>query len=187
LALAATTCARRTAFAVLAWLSMLAYYNKDVPVGGKKVSVEDISVNHWRKYGRNFFSRYDYEGVESEKADAMVAYLTDLQSKLKPGDKIGDYEVAVADNFEYTDPINGDVAKKQGLRFVFTDGSRIIFRLSGTGSSGATIRMYIEQYTNDANKITADAAEALAQIIKTALDLSKLTEFTGRDKPTVIT
>lgn len=174
-------------YAVLAWLSILAYKNKDVPVGGKKVSVEDICVDHWKQYGRNFFSRYDYEGVSTEDANKMVAYLRDLQGKLKAGDKVGEYELDFADDFEYTDPIDGSVAKKQGLRFCFKDGSRIIFRLSGTGSAGATIRMYIEQYTADPSKITADAAEALGPIIKTALETSKLTEFTGREKPTVIT
>lgn len=106
---------------------------------------------------------------------------------MKKGDKIGAFEVDYADDFEYTDPIDGSKAAKQGLRFVFTDGSRIIFRLSGTGSAGATIRMYIEQYTNDPAKITLDAAEALGPIIQAALELSKLQEFTGRDKPTVIT
>lgn len=93
----------------------------------------------------------------------------------------------MADEFSYTDPVDGSVASKQGLRFVFTDGSRIIFRLSGTGSSGATIRMYIEQFTNDPEKLEADAQEALAPIISLALATSKLQEFTGRDKPTVIT
>lgn len=127
-------------FAVLAWLSLLAYKNKDVPVGGAKVSVEDIAVTHWKEYGRNFFSRYDYEGVESDKADAMVAHVRQVQKTLKSGDKVGDFVLDYADDFEYTDPIDGSKASKQGLRFVFTDGSRIIFRLSGTGSAGATIR-----------------------------------------------
>ncbi|KIY96492.1 hypothetical protein MNEG_11472 [Monoraphidium neglectum] len=94
---------------------------------------------------------------------------------------------ACADDFAYTDPIDGSVAKGQGLRFIFDDGSRIIFRLSGTGSSGATIRLYIEQYTDDKSRLLEDAQVALKDIIQVALDLSKLQEFTGRDKPTVIT
>ena len=100
---------------------------------------------------------------------------------------MGDFTVDYADDFEYTDPIDGSVASKQGVRIVFSDGSRIIFRLSGTGSSGATIRLYIEQYETDEAKMMIDAQEALKPIIETALEVSKLQEFTGRDKPTVIT
>ena len=92
-----------------------------------------------------------------------------------------------ADDFEYTDPVDGSVAKAQGIRFVFTDGSRFIFRLSGTGSAGATIRLYVEQYEADSSKHAMDAQEALAPLIKIALETSKLQEFTGREKPTVIT
>jgi phosphoglucomutase len=103
------------------------------------------------------------------------------------GTKFGSFTLAMADDFAYTDPIDGSVAKGQGLRFVFDDGSRIIFRLSGTGSSGATVRLYIEQYTNDKSRLQEDAQVALKEIIGEALKLSKLQEFTGRDKPTVIT
>jgi len=140
-----------------------------------------------RRHGRNFFSRYDYEGVESEKADAMMNHVREVIKNSPPGTKFGAFELQLADDFAYTDPIDGSVAKGQGLRFIFTDGSRIIFRLSGTGSSGATIRLYIEQYTDDKARLKEDAQKALADIIKVALDLSKLQEFTGRDKPTVIT
>jgi len=174
-------------FAVLCWLSMLAYKNKDVPVGEQLVSVEDIASEFWSTYGRNFFSRYDYEAVESEKADAMMNHVREVIKASPPGTKFGAFELQLADDFAYTDPIDGSVAKGQGLRFIFTDGSRIIFRLSGTGSSGATIRLYIEQYTDDKARLKEDAQKALADIIKVALDLSKLQEFTGRDKPTVIT
>ena len=97
------------------------------------------------------------------------------------------FALSTVDEFSYTDPIDGSVATNQGLRFVFTDGSRIIFRLSGTGSAGATVRMYVEQYEADPSKQGADAQEALAGIIATALDLSKLQDFIKRDKPTVIT
>ncbi len=116
-----------------------------------------------------------------------MAHVRSVIASSPPGTKFGAYELAAADDFEYTDPIDGSVASKQGLRFVFTDGSRIIFRLSGTGSSGATIRMYIEQYTDDAARLKEDAQVALKDIIGVALELSKLAEFTGRDKPTVIT
>jgi phosphoglucomutase len=174
-------------FAVLCWLSLLAHKNKDVPVGGKLVSVEDIAAEFWGTYGRNFFSRYDYEGVESEKADAMMNHVRDVIKNSPPGTKFGAFELQLADDFAYTDPIDGSVAKGQGLRFIFTDGSRIIFRLSGTGSSGATIRLYIEQYTDDKARLKEDAQKALADIIKVALDLSQLQKYTGRNKPTVIT
>merc|ERR1712205_243703 len=156
-------------WAVLAWLSILAYRNKDVPVGGKKVSVEQITKEHWAKYGRNFFSRYDYEGCESDPCNAMVESLRAKAAASKKGDKYGDYELDYADDF------------------VFTDGSRFIFRLSGTGSSGATVRMYIEQYEADPAKQGADAQVALAPLIKIALETSELAKFTGRESPTVIT
>jgi phosphoglucomutase len=174
-------------FAVLCWLSILAHKNAAVPAGGKLVTVEDVAVEFWQTYGRNFFSRYDYEEVDSAKAAAVMDTVRGVIKASPPGTKVGAFEVAVADDFEYTDPIDGSVAKGQGLRFVFTDGSRIIFRLSGTGSSGATIRLYIEQYTDDAARLKDDAQEALGAIIATALELSKLPELTGRDKPTVIT
>ena len=111
----------------------------------------------------------------------------DAQPLHLAGQKFGDYTLETADNFAYTDPIDGSVAKGQGIRFVFQDGSRIIFRLSGTGSAGATIRLYVEAFTADASKFELDAQEVLASIIGTALATSKLQEFTGRDKPTVIT
>ena len=174
-------------WAVLAWLSILAYRNKDVPIGGKKVTVEQITREHWEKYGRNFFSRYDYEGCETEPCNEMIRHLRTIADSAKKGDKYGPYELDFADDFEYVDPIDGSVASNQGLRFVFTDGSRFIFRLSGTGSSGATVRMYIEQYESDADKQNLDAQEALAPLIQVALETSKLKDFTGRDSPTVIT
>lgn len=172
-------------WAVLAWLSILAKKNQG---SDKFVTVEDIAVAHWKEYGRNFFSRYDYEGCDSESANKMMDYLrnTVIPNSAK-GTKMGDFTIETADDFEYTDPIDGSVASKQGVRFVMSDGSRIIFRLSGTGSSGATIRLYIEQYETDESKMLVDAQVALKPIIDTALEVSKLQEFTGRDKPTVIT
>lgn len=113
---------------MLAWLSILAHKNKDVPAGGKLITVRDVAMEHWETYGRNFFARYDYEGVESEKAEAMMEHLRGVMGGLNTGDKLGDFEVALADDFSYTDPVDGSVAAKQGLRFVFADGSRIVFR-----------------------------------------------------------
>jgi len=174
-------------WAVLSWLSILAKKNEGVAVGEKLVTVEDIAKEHWATFGRNFFSRYDYEAVESEKANAMMEHLRGVIASAKKGDKFGEFELDFCDDFEYTDPVDGSVASKQGLRFVFADSSRIIFRLSGTGSAGATIRMYVEQYEADASKHGADAQDALKPLIEAALEASKLEEFTGRKEPTVIT
>lgn len=174
-------------WAVLAWLSILAHRNKDKKVGERLVSVEDIAMEHWKTYGRNFFSRYDYEACESNSANQMMDHLRDVIANSKPGEKYGDYTLQFADDFSYTDPVDGSTVSKQGLRFVFTDGSRIIFRLSGTGSAGATIRLYIEQFESDISKHSLDAQTALKPLIDLALSVSKLKDFTGREKPTVIT
>ncbi|KAL5976554.1 hypothetical protein ACLOJK_020887 [Asimina triloba] len=171
-------------WAVLAWLSIIAHRNKGKKVGEKLVSVSDVAKEHWATYGRNFFSRYDYEECESGGANKMVEHLRALISKSKAGDKLGSYALQFADDFSYTDPVDGSVASKQGIRFVFTDGSRIIYRLSGTGSAGATIRVYIEQFEPDASKHDVDAQVALKPLIDLALSMSKLKEFTGREKPT---
>ncbi|KAB1210777.1 Phosphoglucomutase, chloroplastic [Morella rubra] len=174
-------------WAVLAWLSIIAYQNKDKKPGEQLVSVSDVVKEHWATYGRNFFSRYDYEECESEGANKMMEYLRDLVSKSKPGEKFGSYVLQVADDFMYVDPIDGTILSKQGIRFVFTDGSKIIYRLSGTGSAGATVRVYIEQFETDVSKLDADAQTALKPLIDLALSVSKLKDFTGREKPTVIT
>ncbi|XP_077225687.1 phosphoglucomutase [Tasmannia lanceolata] len=174
-------------WAVLAWLSIIAYCNKDKRAGEKLISVSDVVKQHWKTYGRNFFSRYDYEECESEGANQMIGHLGELVSKAKAGEKYGSYVLQFADDFTYTDPVDGSVASKQGVRFVFTDGSRIIFRLSGTGSAGATIRIYVEQFEPDVSRHDMDAQMALKPLIDMALSISKLKEFTGREKPTVIT
>ncbi|EEF51473.1 phosphoglucomutase, chloroplastic [Ricinus communis] len=174
-------------WAVLAWLSIIAHRNRDKKPGEKLISVSDIVKEYWATYGRNFFSRYDYEECKSEGANKMIDYLRDLISKSKPGEKYGSYVLQFADDFKYTDPVDGSVVSKQGVRFVFTDGSRIIFRLSGTGSAGATVRMYIEQFEPDVSKHEMDAQTALKPLIDLALSVSKLEDFTGREKPTVIT
>lgn len=181
-------------FAVLCWLSIVAHESE-----GKDslVSVEEIVTSHWNKFGRNYFARYDYEEVETEKANAMMSHLSNVQAEMnasrsKPEEPMSldsefDVKVMLADNFAYTDPVDGSETKGQGLRFVFTDGSRVIFRLSGTGSSGATIRLYVERYEPDVSKQGENAQEALKPFINVALRVSKLQEFTGREKPTVIT
>lgn len=174
-------------WAVLAWLSIIAYRNKGKKVGEKLVSVEDVAREHWATYGRNFFSRYDYEECESAGANQMMEHLRKLISSTNSGDNFGNYKLKFADDYSYTDPVDGSIASKQGVRFVFTDGSRIIFRLSGTGSAGATVRLYVEQFEPDVSNHDKDAQEALKSLIDLALSISKLKEFTGREKPTVIT
>lgn len=174
-------------WAVLAWLSILAHRNRDIADGSGLVTVKDIVFDHWRRFGRNFYSRYDYEGVDADAARQMMDHLQSFVDGASKGQSLGSFVIETADNFTYTDPIDGSVAKNQGIRIVFEDGSRIIFRLSGTGSAGATIRMYVEAFTQDESLFDKDAQEVLKGVIDTALEVSKLQEFTGRDKPTVIT
>ncbi|CAD8049364.1 unnamed protein product [Paramecium sonneborni] len=164
-------------WAVLAWLTILAHKNKDAD---HFVTVEEIVTQHWQQFGRNYYSRYDYEQVDSAGANKMMEHLkTKFQyfEQLKEGNK--------ADIYDYTDPVDQSVSKNQGVRFVFGDGSRIIFRLSGTGSVGATIRIYFEQF--EQVDIKHETATALANIIKLGLELSDISNFTGRNEPTVIT
>jgi len=172
-------------WAILAWLSILAFVNKDTKEG-ELVSVSDIVNKHWKTYGRNFYSRYDYEQVDSDKANQLMAHLVQSQTDLV-GKSLGPFVVAAADEFEYTDQFDSSVSSHQGIRFLFDDGSRIIFRLSGTGSTGATIRLYLEQYEADESKFNQETQDALRDLVKVALEISKMQEFTGRDAPTVIT
>ncbi|KAL8531889.1 hypothetical protein ACS0TY_008478 [Phlomoides rotata] len=180
-------------WAVLAWLSILAYKNKDNLGGEKLVSVEDIVRQHWSTYGRHYYTRYDYENVDAGAAKELMAYLIKLQSSLGEVNNImkgirSDVSTVVnADEFEYKDPVDGSISKHQGIRYLFEDGSRLVFRLSGTGSEGATIRLYIEQYEKDPSKIGRESSEALSPLVEVALKLSKMQEFTGRSTPTVIT
>ncbi|KAM7276213.1 hypothetical protein ACFE04_018079 [Oxalis oulophora] len=180
-------------WAVLAWLSILAHKNKANLDGGKLVSVEEIVRQHWSTYGRHYYTRYDYENVDAGAAKELMAYLVKLQSSLPEVNKIvkgirSDVaNVASADEFEYKDPVDGSVSAHQGIRYLFEDGSRLVFRLSGTGSEGATIRLYIEQYEKDPAKTGRESSEALAPLVDVALQLSKMKEYTGRSEPTVIT
>ena len=164
-------------WAVLFWLNILAV---------RKQSVEDVTREHWARFGRNFYSRHDYEGIPVEAANSVMKLLKDSFERLK-GAKFGDLQVKLCDDFSYTDPVDGSVSTGQGVRILFTDGSRIVFRLSGTGTQGATLRIYLEAYEPDVAKHHLDAQVALARFIAIALQISELHERTGRDKPTVIT
>lgn len=174
-------------WAVLAWLSILASKNKD---GQPLVTVEKIVNDHWKEFGRNYYTRYDYEAVDKGAAEKMMEHLRSktkefTDSKEKP--KLDAFTIEKADEFEYKDIVDNTLAKQQGIRFIMDDKSRIIFRLSGTGSVGATIRLYIEKYEASSGNLGMATDEALAPLVKIALEISNLQEFTGRSEPTVIT
>jgi phosphoglucomutase len=164
-------------WAVLFWLNILAV---------RQESVESIAKQHWQIYGRNYYSRHDYEGVNSDQANILITKLRDSLATL-PSKQFGNYQVKYADDFSYTDPIDGSISEKQGVRIGFTDGSRLVFRLSGTGTEGATLRLYVESYQPDVNKQSLDPQVALADLINLADQLAEIRHFTGMDKPTVIT
>lgn len=164
-------------WAVLFWLNILAV---------RQQSVEAIVREHWQTYGRNYYSRHDYEGVESDRANTLIEKLRTLVPTLK-GQRLGQYAVAYGDDFSYTDPIDGSVSQQQGVRLGFTDGSRVVFRLSGTGTQGATLRVYLESYEPDVAKQNLDPQQALGDLITIANETAQIQALTGMDKPTVIT
>ncbi|MBW4513675.1 MAG: alpha-D-glucose phosphate-specific phosphoglucomutase [Timaviella obliquedivisa GSE-PSE-MK23-08B] len=162
-------------WAVLFWLNILAV---------RQESVEQIAQSHWQLYGRNYYSRHDYEGVDSDRAQQLVDRLRQLDLK---GKQYGRYEVEFADDFSYIDPIDGSISQKQGIRVGFTDGSRIVYRLSGTGTQGATLRLYVESYEPNVAKQNQDTQLALGELISIANEIAQVRELTGREQPTVIT
>ena len=164
-------------WAVLFWLNIVACRHQ---------SVEAITREHWAHFGRNVYSRHDYEGIPSDAANGVMKHLKDAFPDL-PGQKFGSYTVDICDDFSYTDPVDGSVSQSQGIRIIFTDGSRIVFRLSGTGTEGATLRIYLEAYDPDINHHHLDAQTALSELIGIAGQLSELSKRTGREQPTVIT
>jgi len=165
-------------WAVLLWLNVLAVR--------KGESVEAILRGHWAKYGRNYYSRHDYEAVDSAAAEGLMAHLRGSLDGLQ-GKSVGAYAVALADDFAYTDPVDGSVSTKQGIRVVFTDGSRIVYRLSGTGTEGATLRVYVEKYEPDTAKHDQDTQATLGDLISMANEIAEIAVRTGRAAPTVIT
>ena len=164
-------------WAVLFWLNLLAVRHE---------SVEQIVQQHWRRFGRNFYTRYDYEGIDTAAANDLM---TQLQSRLAdlPGSTLDGYSVDYADNFAYTDPVDGSVSENQGIRIGFTDGSRIVFRLSGTGTEGATLRVYLEAYEPDPEKQDRETAAVMQPLVKIAIRIAEIESRTGRAEPTVIT
>ena len=164
-------------WAVLFWLNLIAV---------RKQSVADIVRDHWRRFGRDFYSRHDYEGVDMATAEGIMSHLRDQLQDL-PGRSFGDYRVGFADDFLYRDPVDGSVSERQGIRIRFENGSRIVFRLSGTGTEGATLRIYLERYERDPEQHGRDAQEALSDLIDLAETLSEAKTRSGMSAPTVIT
>jgi phosphoglucomutase len=164
-------------WAVLLWLNILA---------ARKEPAIDIVKKHWVEYGRNYYSRHDYEEVESERANRLMDGLNGRLSSL-PGTKLGALTIANADNFTYHDPVDGSTSANQGARILFEGDSRIVYRLSGTGTSGATLRVYIERYEPDASRHDLDTQAALADLIAAADALAGIKSNTGREQPSVIT
>ena len=164
-------------WAVLFWLNILAKRGE---------SVEQIVRSHWRDFGRNYYTRHDYEEVPSDAARAVMARVQEELTRL-PGTSVAGRRVKSADDFAYHDPVDGSVSDHQGLRIIFDDGARIVYRLSGTGTSGATLRVYIESVEQDPARQNLDAQTALQTLIDASLHLSELQRLTGRKTPTVIT
>jgi len=164
-------------WAVLFWLNLLA---------ARREPVHSIVTHHWQTYGRHYYSRHDYEAVGADGAGELIKRLRDLNGKLA-GKRYGGYEVAYSDDFAYTDPVDASVSEHQGIRIGFTDGSRIVFRLSGTGTEGATLRVYLERYEAEADKQNLDAQQALSELIGIAEEVARIEHYTQRDAPTVIT
>ncbi|CAF1321419.1 unnamed protein product [Rotaria sp. Silwood1] len=172
-------------WAALAWLTLLANIDR---------SVAKILHAHWNTYGRNFFTRYDYEQIDGPAPFSLMKRLEQMCMSNELVNKTFNtpygnkqYTIRLMDDFHYQDPVDGSYTEKQGIRIIFTDGSRLIFRLGGTGARGAAIRLYVDSYENDPSTYTKDAQEMLRPLVSLGLEIAQLKEFTGRDKPTVIT
>jgi len=164
-------------WAVLLWLNILAV---------RRQSVLEIVQAHWAEYGRTYYSRHDYEAIETDSANQLMRALEDSFDRL-PGHKTGSLTIEKADSFTYHDPVDGSVSRNQGLRIFFEGGARLVYRLSGTGTSGATLRIYMERYEPDPARHDQDTQAALAPLIEAAEALAEIAKRTGRDAPTVIT
>ena len=164
-------------WAVLFWLNVLAAR------GG---SVEGLVRAHWAQYGRNVYSRHDYEAIDSAAANGLMNHLREQLPGL-PGQMLEGLRVAAADDFAYTDPMDGSVATKQGIRILFEGGARVVFRLSGTGTEGATLRVYLEAYETDAQRQNLPEQTALAPLIRIAQQVAQIQARTGRQQASVVT
>ena len=164
-------------WAVLLWLNILAV---------RKQSVKEIVTDHWQTFGRDYYSRYDFEAVASDKADALMSALRGKLADLA-GQSVAGLTVKSADDFSYNDPVDGSVSSNQGVRVAFETGARAVFRLSGTGTEGATLRLYLEQYSGSDGAIDLDPQDALKDVRNAAFALSDMQAMIGRVEPDVIT
>ena len=164
-------------WAVLFWLQILARR------GG---SVADVMADHWGRYGRHYYSRHDYEAISSDVAAELYGRIKAMLPELA-GQGFAGRSIATADDFSYTDPIDGSVSGGQGLRLLLDDGSRVVLRLSGTGTQGATLRVYLESYVAPSGPLDLDPQLALADLISAIDELAQIKARTGMDRPTVIT
>ena len=159
---------------MLLWLNILARDGRDIV---------QLQSDHWRSFGRNYYSRHDYEEIPTEAAEALMAALRGRLADL-PGTAVARLEVSTADDFAYRDPIDQSLTEAQGVRIGFTDGSRVVMRLSGTGTQGATLRVYLERFVDRSGDHTQDLQAALAPVIAAA---EALADITGRSSADVIT
>ncbi|WP_277981716.1 alpha-D-glucose phosphate-specific phosphoglucomutase [Sphingomonas phyllosphaerae] len=164
-------------WAVLLWLNILA---------GTAKSVDQIAREHWATYGRNYYARHDYEGVDSAAADTLMRELRGKLASL-PGTSVAGLTIAEADDFAYEDPTDASVSRNQGVRVLFEGGSRVVFRLSGTGTSGATLRVYLERYEPAGGQLDEETGDMLADIVAAAEQLAAIRQHTGRERPDVVT
>jgi phosphoglucomutase len=164
-------------WAVLLWLNILVARN---------ISVDALARDHWARFGRNYYARHDYEAIDTDRANALMAALTARLPTL-PGRQFGALTVAAADSFSYTDPVDGAISSNQGLRVLFEGGSRVVFRLSGTGTQGATLRVYLERYEPADGSIDSTTTMMLASIVAAAEDIAQIAAHTGRTAPDVVT
>ena len=164
-------------WAVLFWLQILAR---------KRCSVAEIMADHWKRFGRHYYSRHDYEAIASEKAHGLYDRLKGMLPSLV-GQDFASRRISTADDFSYSDPVDGSLTSGQGLRILLDDGSRVVFRLSGTGTQGATLRLYLESYVPSSGDLSQDPQTALADLIAAADALAEIKTRTGMDRPTVIT
>lgn len=164
-------------WAVLFWLNLIA---------AREQPLSEIVREHWLQYGRDYFTRHDYEAVNSDKAHQMIDQLRQSLPDL-PGRECAGLSIDSADDFRYSDPIDNSETDAQGVRIFFSNGGRVVFRLSGTGTDGATLRVYVDSYQNDPTLLGQNPQKALASLISAADQLAGIKKYTGRDKPDVIT
>ncbi len=164
-------------WAVLLWLNILAATGRPA---------QDLVRAHWAEFGRDYYTRHDYEEIDSDAAKRLMEGLR-AQVATLPGTQIGGLTVSEADDFRYVDPVDGSVTEAQGVRITFAEDARIVYRLSGTGTAGATLRVYIERYESDTARLEQPVAEVLAPVVAVARELAQIEAITGRAEPSVVT